>query len=117
MGMPLMRSRRAGLTLLLAWFCGGQAVGGTIIYVDDDAPAGGDGQTWATAFRFLQDALNAATTQVTPGVEIRIAGGTYVPGQTEDKAQPAPNRHAAFALTDDMAVYGGYAGCGAPDPN
>lgn len=28
-----------------------------VIYVDDDAPLGGDGQTWATAFRFLQDAM------------------------------------------------------------
>src|SRR5262245_51916393 len=28
-----------------------------VIYVDDDAPANGDGLTWDTAFRFLQDAI------------------------------------------------------------
>ena len=29
----------------------------SVVYVDDDAPPAGDGQTWATAYRFLQDAL------------------------------------------------------------
>lgn len=27
------------------------------LYVDDDAPLGGDGTSWDTAYRFLQDAL------------------------------------------------------------
>jgi len=30
------------------------------IYVDADAPAGGDGRSWATAFKYLQDALTIA---------------------------------------------------------
>lgn len=29
-----------------------------VIHVDSSAPAGGDGITWTTAYRFLQDALN-----------------------------------------------------------
>lgn len=33
---------------------------GGIIYVDDDASTGGDGLSWATAYRFLQDALAVA---------------------------------------------------------
>lgn len=30
---------------------------GRIIYVDDDAPIGGDGTSWTAAYRFLQNAL------------------------------------------------------------
>ncbi len=49
----------------------------TIIYVDDDAPEGGDGSTWFTAYRDLQDALDAA--RCLDPVEIRVADGTYIP--------------------------------------
>ena len=41
----------------------------TPIYVDGDAPGGGDGASWATAFTHLQDALAV----VTSGDEIRVA--------------------------------------------
>ncbi len=34
---------------------------GAIWYVDGDAPAGGDGQSWAGAFRNIQTAIDAAT--------------------------------------------------------
>ncbi len=37
------------------------AAGGSVLYVDDDAPGGGDGGSWNTAYRFLQDALPAAS--------------------------------------------------------
>ena len=43
-----------------------------VIYVDDDAPLGGDGTTWSTAYRYLQDALATAD----PGTEIHVAAGT-----------------------------------------
>jgi len=56
MGMPFMRSWRTGFALVLAWSCGGPAA----LSVDDNAPPGGDEQTWSTAWRFLQDALLAA---------------------------------------------------------
>ncbi len=95
-----------------------QLTAGQKIYVDDDAPEGGDGQSWQTAFRYLHDAINAELVGTTPKVDILIAQGTYIPGQTESGgAQPAPNRHATFQLKSGMAVYGGYAGIGAPDPN
>ena len=32
----------------------------SILHVDDGAPAGGDGSSWSTAFRFLEDALSSA---------------------------------------------------------
>ena len=42
---------------------------GSVIFVDDDAPPEGDGTSWATAHRFLQDGV----------AEVRVAQGTYRP--------------------------------------
>jgi hypothetical protein len=54
----------------------------SIRYVDDDAAPLGDGLSWNTAFRFLQDALAdaAATGTVT---EIHVAQGVYTPDRDE----------------------------------
>lgn len=57
----------------------------TIFYVDDDAPDGGDGQTWQAAFQDLQDALDAA--RCLDPVEIRVADGTYVPSGANGTAR------------------------------
>ena len=51
-----------------------------ILYVDASAPAGGDGSSWQTPFRYLQDALSRACLLTDP-VEIRMAQGTYRPDQ------------------------------------
>ena len=51
----------------------------TILYVDDDAPAGGDGLSWDTAYRFLQDALFFASDPGNGVTEIRVGQGTYAP--------------------------------------
>jgi hypothetical protein len=60
------------------------AYGGSVLYVDDDAPPAGDGLSWATAYRFLQDALaDAAGGGV---AEIRVAQGVYTPDK--DEANP-----------------------------
>ena len=40
----------------------------SIRYVDDDAPAGGDGTTWSTAYKYLQDALAAAAGELSGGL-------------------------------------------------
>jgi len=88
---------------------------GNIIYVDDDAQAGGDGRSWATAYRYLQDALADARAADTP-VEIRIAQGTYRPDQVTDQTW----WRMWFELTSGVALKGGYAGVGASvqvDPN
>ncbi len=88
----------------------------TILHVDDNASAGGDGLTWNTAYRFLQDALAVAATsdEVT---EIRVAQGIYRPDETEGDMFDPGDRNATFALIDGVALQGGYAGLGMPDPD
>ena len=80
----------------------------SIIYVDRSATGPTpDGATWCTAYVDLQNALAVATA----GDEIRIANGTYKPDRG------TRSRTATFRLINGVALRGGYAGCGAPDPN
>jgi len=82
----------------------------TVLYVDSDATGPQeDGAAWCTAFTELQSALDVAI----PDTVIRVAGGAYRP----DWSGLADIRTAAFALVDGVALEGGYAGCGAPDPD
>jgi predicted outer membrane repeat protein/parallel beta-helix repeat protein len=87
------------------------------LYVDDDGPVGGDGQSWSTCCRFLQDALLLAA--ALPVTEIRVAQGTYVPDRDEATPGGSGDRGATFDLTglDGVSIMGGFAGMGAPDPN
>lgn len=80
------------------------------IYVDDNAPPGGNGVSWGTAFRFLQDALTAAG----GGDEIRVAQGTYYPDRDAMHQAGTGNRGASFTLKDNVALVGGYAGLTCP---
>jgi len=85
-----------------------------IISVDDDANGPGDGTSWSTAYRFLQDALAQARSSTKP-VEIRVAQGIYKPDRgTSEKLR---DRNATFQLLDDVTIKGGYAGIGSADPN
>lgn len=84
-----------------------------IIYVDDDAPLGGNGSSWPAAFKYLQDALTAAWY----GDEIRVAQGTYKPDRDEAGNVIPGRRSSSFILKSGLAIYGGYAGIGSPDPN
>jgi hypothetical protein len=134
--------------------------GGTVLYVDDDAPPPGDGLGWATAYPSLQDALAvAAGGGVT---EIHVAQGVYTPapGGISTCCTPhgsmgcddagceglvcaavplccavgwdgacaaaavdlcgglcADARTATFQLLDGVALMGGFAGLGEPDPD
>ena len=85
-----------------------------IIYVDADAPAGGDGQNWNTAYQYLQDALALAAADD----EIRVARGAYQPDRN---AAADPNgtglQTATFQLINGVIVKGGYPGFGAADPD
>ncbi len=87
--------------------------GASVLYVDAAAPEDGDGRSWASAFRFLRDAIEIAQS----GDEIRIAGGTYYPDA--DHAIPLGTllRYASFDLIGGLTLRGGYAGStsGTPD--
>jgi len=84
-----------------------------IIYVDDTATGSNDGASWCDAFVYLQDALAAASSDADV-TEIRVAQGTYRPDH--GAGQTPGDRNATFTLLDGLALRGGYAGCGAADP-
>ncbi|MFH0980410.1 MAG: hypothetical protein V2A79_02595 [Planctomycetota bacterium] len=74
--------------------------GQTMLYVDVDAPPGGDGTSWPTAYQDFQNALAAAGTNGAVE-EIRVAERTYTPaGAGGDPA-------ASFELIEGVALYGG----------
>ncbi|MCP3902716.1 MAG: hypothetical protein GY715_03690, partial [Planctomycetes bacterium] len=91
------------------------ASAGTVLFVDADAPPGGDGAAWATACVHLQDALHLAADPDLGISEVRVAQGTYPPDQGESVV--TGNRGASFQLRPGLAVRGGYAGYGAADPD
>jgi hypothetical protein len=88
-------------------------VGGQVsLLVDKDAPGPAhNGQTWATAFLTPQDALAVAGA----GDEILVAEGVYKPDQ--GVGVTPGDREATFELKDGVAVKGGYAGYGQPNPD
>jgi hypothetical protein len=76
----------------------------TRLYVNQTAVGNQTGCNWLDAIPQLQMALTAIREGKFPAVkEIWIAKGTYKP--TEDL-----NREASFALIDNLAIYGGFAG-------
>ena len=79
----------------------------TTWYVDDDALPGGDGTTWPTAYKFLQDALAVATSED----EIHVGEGTYKPDQDEANPEGTGHRTATFQLITGVGLHGGYRGC------
>ncbi len=86
--------------LLTAALLAAPAGAGPVIFVNAGAPGGGDGTTWATAFDDLQDALAAAS----PGDQIWIADGVYLPDN--GTGNPA----LSFQVGADVSLYGGFAG-------
>ena len=110
-----MGALRSRALLVLACLVGtaGPAVGQSIRYVDDDASTNGDGVTWNTAYKYLQDALFEAAGD--PGVtEVRVAGGTYTPDQDEGGNVTPGDHLATFHLLDGVALAGGHAGLADP---
>ncbi|MHC5008230.1 MAG: hypothetical protein ACYTGF_12810, partial [Planctomycetota bacterium] len=117
-----MASRRRFATVLTATLTAAgvsaAAHAGPVVYVDDDAPAGGDGQSWFTAYRFLQDGLAWASNPENNVVLVSVAGGTYTPDRDEANPSGTGDRAASFYLIEGVAIVGGYAGLGNPgDPD
>lgn len=111
--MKTVRRHASGALALLV--CAASSQAGPFVFVDDSAPAGGDGASWETAFNTLQAALDAARVPASGVVEIRVGQGLYRPDQGPGRT--AGDRTQSFALVQGVAVRGGYEGFGAGDPN
>ena len=72
-------------------------------FVNFIASSGGDGLSWKTAYRDLQDALDEI---IRPGMvnEIWVAAGTYKPDKSTGR------RQATFRLDKGIKIYGGFTG-------
>ncbi|MHC4475395.1 MAG: right-handed parallel beta-helix repeat-containing protein [Planctomycetota bacterium] len=89
-----------------------------IVYVDDNAPAPGNGLTWSTAYPALQDALYDPV--LGPNDQIRVAQGTYKPDQASLWYSPmSGDRAESFQLVNGVSLKGGYNGAysGPGDPD
>ncbi len=110
------------ITLSLANVTGGAIIGKkrtheytiidneTAIWVRSDIVTPGNGATWNTAFKYLQDALNAAKLDRSIKT-IRIAKGYYYPDQYHDSLNnfvDSNNECISFELRDNIALVGGY---------
>lgn len=82
--------------LLLALFS--SSLFANVIYVNTNAPGGGDGSSWASAYRDLQPALQDAAIS---GFEIWVAQGSYFIIGTSD---------VAFTIPSGVKVFGGFTG-------
>jgi hypothetical protein len=83
------------------------------VYVDADANGANNGSSWRDAYNYLQDGLAAASS----GDEVWVAEGVYRPDGDRDHPDGTGERTASFQLKNGVAVSGGYAGFGEPDPN
>jgi parallel beta-helix repeat protein len=102
---------------IIAWIVAEGWSQAETLYVDDDGGAAGDGQSWATCCRCLQDALALAAASGRSVTEIHVAQGTYAPDQDEAGNVTPGDRTATFQLLNGVSLMGGYAGLGAGDPD
>ena len=85
----------------------------TVLHVDADALAGGDGAAWGSAYDDLQGALTQAAVLNSDGFagndidQIWIAEGTYLPSS---ELEAGDARSASFSMVDGVTLYGGFAG-------
>lgn len=82
--------------------------GQTIVYVDKDAPEGGDGSSWMTAFKYLNDALSDAGIGLGEH-HLWIAEGTYYTDEGDLYANDDQNSKYVIPYTV-TAVIGGFVG-------
>lgn len=78
------------------------SVASSVIYVNQEATVGGDGQSWGSAFDNIQDALEVSVS----GMDIWIAQGVYYPD--EGNLQVNDDIFASFILVDGVSLYGGF---------
>ena len=76
---------------------------GAALQVNQAAAPGGDGTSWATAYRYLSDALGFSN-------EIWVAEGIYYPDQSEANPTGTGLRTDTFVLYSGCKIYGGFSG-------
>ncbi|MCC7293539.1 MAG: DUF1565 domain-containing protein [Phycisphaerales bacterium] len=77
----------------------------TVKYVDASISSSGNGNSWATAYKTLTEAVDAASGDWV----IKVAQGSYSPGTEEEDT---------FLIdTDGVEIYGGYAGLQGQNPD
>lgn len=83
----------------------------SVVYVAADAPAGGDGNTWATAFNNLNEGIEAAGIGIMQR-DVWIKEGIYRPDRIANpNSTPTPNnRENTFYIRYTLKIYGGFAG-------
>lgn len=72
----------------------------SVIFVDKDATGTEDGETWGTAFRTIQEGVDAATAR--GGAQVWVAEGTY--------DETRPHASGALELKPGAWLYGGFSG-------
>jgi len=103
-------SRRSLSLALISFIISACSTAAQTIYVDPNATGPThDGLSWCSALIELHQALALDP----PATEIHIADGTYLP----DPGALADPRLATFRLESTVIIKGGYAGCGAVDPD
>lgn len=98
-----IRLRPLALALLTVVPLAGQAQ----VFVRADAPNGGDGASWATAYNRLDTALSGH-----PGEDIWVARGRYTPplNTGPDLTASERRRQTSFLIPPSTRIYGGFAG-------
>jgi len=79
-----------------------------VIYVDEDAPHGGNGASWEEAYKLLQDVLQDPN--LVYGCQIWVAAGLYRPDRSRADPNGSGSRYAMFQLVNGVGLYGGFAG-------
>lgn len=95
--IQFVRCASCCLLLWLLLVSSGPALAQTIRYVKPVATGTATGSSWANASGNLQAMINASTTPT----QIWVATGVYTPGT---------NRGDSFAMKNNVAIYGGFAG-------
>jgi hypothetical protein len=88
---------------------GGACPNDSRIYVDAAVAASGVGNSWAGAYKTLQEALNTASS-CSNVTEIWVKKGTYYPSQYPAGCTNCSSRDYTFLLKNNLAIYGGFSG-------
>ncbi len=104
-----MRRYRCGWTTAVFCLVAASSSWATVLRVDATSTAmTPDGLTWSTSYRYLQDALAVAMSDLTI-TEVWIAQGTYHPDNTQ--ALPdSGNRNVSFPMRSGLLIRGGFQG-------